>query len=52
MRHVRLVGVIDGFRWSILGDVNTLSPLYPGASILATGLRRFHHTERTFADVI
>jgi lipopolysaccharide transport system permease protein len=53
-----MVGVIDGFRWSILGGVNTLSPLYLGASILTTGLifitglRHFHHTERTFADVI
>jgi hypothetical protein len=41
-----------------LGGVNTLSPLYLGASIFttllifATGLRHFHHTERTFADVI
>jgi lipopolysaccharide transport system permease protein len=53
-----MVGVIDGFRWCILGGVNTLNPLYLGASILmtaaifATGLRHFHHTERTFADVI
>jgi len=53
-----MVGVIDGFRWAILGGTNTLSPLYLGASILttllifATGLRHFHRTERTFADVI
>lgn len=53
-----MVGVIDGFRWSILGGVNTLSPLYLGVSILMTGLifltglRHFHQTERTFADVI
>ena len=53
-----MVGVIDGFRWAILGGANKLSPLYLGASILTTvlifvtGLRHFHHTERTFADVI
>ncbi len=53
-----MVGVIDGFRWSILGGVNTLNPLYLGASILMTalifitGLRHFHHTERSFADLI
>jgi lipopolysaccharide transport system permease protein len=53
-----MVGVIDGFRWAILGGVNQLSPLYLGMSILGsllifvTGLRHFHRTERSFADVI
>jgi lipopolysaccharide transport system permease protein len=53
-----MVGVIDGFRWAILGGANTLSPLYLGVSIITTllifvtGLRHFHRTERTFADVI
>jgi lipopolysaccharide transport system permease protein len=53
-----MVGVIDGFRWAILGgDI----PLYwPGfllslgiiAIVLVTGIRYFRRTERTFADVI
>jgi homopolymeric O-antigen transport system permease protein len=53
-----MVGVIDGFRWCIIGGANSLSPLYLGASIFTTllifaaGLRHFHRTERTFADVI
>lgn len=53
-----LVGVIDGFRWCILGDQ---SPLYlPGliASICVTafffrlGVHQFRKTERSFADLI
>ena len=53
-----MVGVIDGFRWAILGgDV----PLYmPGfilslcliAAIFIAGLFYFRHTEKTFADFI
>jgi lipopolysaccharide transport system permease protein len=53
-----MVGVIDGFRWAILGAG---SPVYlPGFALsilvtgvlLASGLRYFRGTERTFADVI
>ncbi len=53
-----MVGVIDGFRWAILGG-NT--PLYwPGlmlsvvlvSLVLVTGVLYFRKTERTFADVI
>lgn len=53
-----MVGVIDGFRWVLLGG-NT--PLYfPGLAVsivviavtLFTGLRYFRKTEKTFADVI
>jgi lipopolysaccharide transport system permease protein len=53
-----MVGVIDGFRWAILGDA---SPIYwPGlllsvclvSVLLLTGFRYFCKTERTFADVI
>jgi lipopolysaccharide transport system permease protein len=53
-----MVGVIDGFRWAILGqDV----PIYlPGfllsilivIAIFASGLMYFRSTERTFADLI
>jgi lipopolysaccharide transport system permease protein len=53
-----LVGVIDGFRWAILGQN---APIHiPGfllsivvtAILLASGIRYFRATERTFADVI
>jgi lipopolysaccharide transport system permease protein len=53
-----MVGVIDGFRWCVIGGANQLSPLYLGTSvgmsliILVTGMRYFRQTERTFADVI
>jgi lipopolysaccharide transport system permease protein len=53
-----MVGVIDGFRWSILGGQHVL--YWPGLAIsivsvvllLVTGIRYFRRTERTFADVI
>jgi lipopolysaccharide transport system permease protein len=53
-----MVGLIDGFRWCILGGQHTLYP--PALAIavavsfllLATGLWYFRRTERTFADVI
>jgi len=53
-----MVGVIDGFRWCLLGGN---SPLYlPGfllslfiiAAFLFLGIRRFRKTEKTFADLI
>jgi lipopolysaccharide transport system permease protein len=53
-----MVGVIDGFRWAILGGE---APLYwPGvllsvvliAAVLATGVAYFRRTEKSFADVI
>lgn len=53
-----MVGIIDGFRWAILGGVE---PLYvPGviislvlaASLFSVGIRYFRRTEKTFADVI
>lgn len=53
-----LVGVIDGFRWAILGGdaaifwpgflLSTLAVLL----LLLSGIRYFRQTERTFADVI
>lgn len=53
-----MVGVIDGFRWSILGEDANI--YWPGFSLsmglvallLVTGLRYFRQTERVFADVI
>ena len=53
-----MVGVIDGFRWCLLGGN---SPLYlPGfilslviiSVFLYLGIRRFRTTEKTFADLI
>jgi lipopolysaccharide transport system permease protein len=53
-----MVGVIDGFRWAIIGDE---AELYIPALIISicfttmlclSGLWYFRQTERTFADVI
>jgi lipopolysaccharide transport system permease protein len=53
-----MVGVIDGFRWCILGGQ---SPLYlPGLAVslcvtvffLWFGISRFRKTEKSFADLI
>jgi len=53
-----MVGVIDGFRWSILGGQHAL--YWPGLVVsvaaicllVVTGIWYFRRTERTFADVI
>jgi lipopolysaccharide transport system permease protein len=53
-----MVGVIDGFRWALLGGSSNL--YWPGFLISAlltgllcfTGLRYFRNTERAFADLI
>ena len=53
-----IVGVIDGFRWAILGGESVI--YWPGffasigvvALLTVTGIRYFRKTERTFADVI
>lgn len=53
-----MVGVIDGFRYCILGKQTTL--YWPGAALslaviltfLWLGIRQFRKTERTFADII
>lgn len=53
-----MVGVIDGFRWAILGNTATLNPIGFGLSLglvglmLITGVMYFRKVERTFADVI
>jgi len=52
-----MVGVIDGFRWAILGDANIY---WPGlwisvagvALMIISGIWYFRKTEKTFADVI
>ncbi|MEO8068473.1 MAG: ABC transporter permease [Flavobacteriales bacterium] len=53
-----MVGVIDGFRWSLLGGTTPLN--IPGFTVsvgislllLFAGIRYFRRTERSFADVI
>ncbi len=53
-----MVGVIDGFRWAILGG--DFSMYWPGlvissvmsVTLVATGIWYFRRTESTFADVI
>ncbi|HMF49193.1 MAG TPA: ABC transporter permease [Candidatus Saccharimonadales bacterium] len=53
-----MVGVIDGFRWSILGGQHALSlqslafSFIGTLSLLITGMWYFRKAERTFADVI
>jgi len=52
-----IVGVVEGFRWALL-DVAPpdIGPMLLSFGVvivlLATGLRHFLHTERTFADII
>lgn len=53
-----VVGIIDGFRWCILGGKNLI--YWPGqaesvamvAVLISTGLWYFRKTERSFADII
>lgn len=53
-----LVGVIDGFRWALLGGTTPLDMVGLAISavlatvLLASGIRYFRATEKTFADVI
>jgi lipopolysaccharide transport system permease protein len=53
-----VVGVIDGFRWCLLGHTNTLNWPCLATSLAVTGLflvvgiGYFRKTERTFADII
>jgi lipopolysaccharide transport system permease protein len=53
-----MVGVIDGFRWALLGGEST--PYWPGVALSALltalvftfGLRYFRRAERQFADFV
>lgn len=52
-----IVGVIDGFRWAILGTTEMYWGSFAISSVLSllflvVGIKYFRHTERTFADVI
>jgi lipopolysaccharide transport system permease protein len=53
-----MVGIIDGFRWSLLAGASqlhwpsTLISLSVVVFLLVSGVKYFRKTERTFADVI
>ena len=53
-----MVGIIDGFRWSILGDRVAIDPASIAISaavtamLLVVGTWYFRRMERSFADVI
>jgi lipopolysaccharide transport system permease protein len=52
-----MAGVIDGFRWSLLGETDMYWPGFAISTagvtlIIITGIWYFRKTERTFADVI
>jgi lipopolysaccharide transport system permease protein len=52
------VGLIEGFRWSLLGQADEVTPFAFAVTavwvvlLLFLGVRYFRRTERTFADVI
>lgn len=52
-----VVGVIDGFRWCILGESTIYWPGFAASLLVTTfflwfGIRQFRKMERTFADLI
>jgi len=53
-----MVGIIDGFRWCLLGGGNVVywpglvMSVFSAVILLASGIWYFRRTERTFADVI
>jgi len=52
-----MTGVVEGFRWSLLGTREGLGPLFAVSVVivgllLVTGLLYFRHMERMFADVV
>ena len=53
-----MVGVIEGFRWAIIGQGAAINSIGFGLSmaivalILVTGIRQFRRMEKRFADVI
>jgi lipopolysaccharide transport system permease protein len=53
-----LVGIVDGFRWALLGGAQSLyfpsqvSAVVGVAAMLLSGILYFRRTERSFADVI
>ena len=52
-----MAGVIEGFRWALLGTGSTLGPMFLVSMLvvlvlLVTGLLYFKHVERLIADIV
>lgn len=52
-----MVGVVEGFRWALLGTANTPGPILIVSSaisllLLVSGMYYFRRMERTFADMV
>jgi lipopolysaccharide transport system permease protein len=52
-----MVGVVEGFRWALLGQMTDLGPMIIVSSlaaltVLLTGAFYFRRMERRFADVV
>jgi lipopolysaccharide transport system permease protein len=52
-----MVGVVEGFRWALLGTDTAPGPIIAVSSLaavalLASGMLYFRRMERTFADVV
>jgi len=52
-----MVGVIEGFRWALLGEAEPPGPMLAvsvaaTAALLVGGLLYFRRMERSFADVV
>ena len=52
-----MAGVVEGFRWALLGQAQAPGPLLAVsasmvAALLVSGLYYFRRMERTFADVV
>jgi len=52
-----MVGILDGFRWCLLGSANLYWPAVALAGIevvvlITSGIWYFRRTEQTFADII
>lgn len=52
-----MAGVVEGFRWALIGNVPAPGPMLIASSagaavLLITGAFYFRHMERTFADVV
>jgi lipopolysaccharide transport system permease protein len=52
-----MVGVVEGFRWSLIGKASSFEPMLGVSAVIVTavfigGIFYFHRAEQTFADVI
>lgn len=52
-----MAGVVEGFRWALLGATAPVGPLLILSSLVVivlmiTGLIYFYQTERVFADIV